>query len=112
MNAAMPRGRIEVLETGFAFIQPERGTDKIGFDQINKIAVYKADLFTVDLICCQITFNAIGGPANLTLDEEIPGFDQLMTHFQQLRGFDQDWYQKVVPHAFATNWTVGFQAAK
>jgi hypothetical protein len=44
MNAAMPRGRIEILEARFAFIRTEGGTDTIGFNQITEIAAYKADL--------------------------------------------------------------------
>ena len=104
-----PRAQIEVLSDCFTIRRTDNDADTISFDAIRELAVYKADLLTIDLICCQIRTGAIGGPVLFTVDEDMPGFDGLMRRFETLPGFDRDWHGKVVQPPFATNWTVIFQ---
>lgn len=104
------RRKAELIVTGkgFTVLAKSRG-DYIPFDQINAVAVYKWDLITVDLICCDIFIVSEGKELFWTVHEELPGFNELMAELQKLPGFRQDWFQVVVQPAFVENRTVVFE---
>ena len=66
----------------------------------------KRDELTTDLVCCEI---GSGGKV-FWFHEEMPGWDQLMTHVAQLPGFRSDWRDAVILPPFAENRTVAFEA--
>ena len=104
------RRKAELIVTGKGFtVLAKSQADYISFEQINAVAVYKRDLITIDLICCDIFIVSEGKELFWTVHEELPGFNELMVELKNLPGFRQDWFQVVVQPAFAENRTVVFE---
>ncbi|AUN33542.1 hypothetical protein [Niveispirillum cyanobacteriorum] len=81
----------------------------IDYDSITTIVGYKIDLFTVDLVCCDIVFISSDHQLTWTAHEEMPGFEKLMLYLENLPGFDRSWREKVILPAFAENRTTIFR---
>ena len=71
---------------------------------IAKVAFYKRDEITTDLICCDVT---VDGQVQ-TFNEELVGWDLLLQHLYKLPSFRTDWYAAVSLPPFATSETVAF----
>ncbi|MEM9494875.1 MAG: hypothetical protein AAGA09_02635 [Pseudomonadota bacterium] len=81
----------------------------IDLAQIHKVAFFKRDLMTVDLICCEIGFTDDEGAGLLILDEEMARFDDVAEWLKALPGFQEDWFLTVFAPAFEENYTVAFE---
>ena len=90
---------------GFAVQTKARTLLVAGFDEIARIAIYKRDEITTDLVCFEVT---LASGDVLTLHEEMPGFDDWATSLEQLAGFDADWRDKVIQPPFAANEIVAY----
>ena len=71
---------------------------------IRKVAFYKRDEITTDLICCDV----VVGDKVWTFHEEIVGWGLLLDHLQRLPSFRADWFAAVSQPPFATSETVAF----
>jgi hypothetical protein len=101
----MQRSRIELSEDEFT-IFTSGVADKVRFDEIREISAYKQDLFTTDLICCDIESDTAKGRVVRTVHEEMDGFMDLDEKLKSLPGFYQDWRAVVVLPAFQENHTI------
>ena len=83
--------------------EPKRNPLELKWSEIDRLTVFKRDLFTVDLICLCADF---AGDKEIELDEDMPGWnaliDVLPTH---LLGCKQreDWFATVAYPPFAPN---------
>nr|WP_218939587.1 hypothetical protein [Sphingorhabdus profundilacus] len=62
---------------------------------IDKVTFYKRDEITTDLICCDVVVR----DAVWTSQEEIVGWDMLVSHIEGLPGFRHEWYELVAQPA-------------
>jgi hypothetical protein len=85
---------------GFAVQTRARTQLVAGFDEIVRIAIYERDEITTDLVCFEV---ALEGGDEITLHEEMPGFDHWAKSLEQLPGFDANWRDGVIHPPFATN---------
>lgn len=72
----------------------------VALNQVTTITAYKVDLWTTDLICCDIT----DGREIVTVNEEMPEWTSVMTTFESVFGSaiqPNDWFARVMPPAFA-----------
>lgn len=79
--------------------------DQLPLDRIDRVIFYNRDELATDLICCDV---AIGGQ-DWFFHEELPGWDLLLKHLEQLPGFRTDWYVAVVDPPFARSETLAFE---
>jgi len=82
-------------------------TTKIPWVDIEKIVVYKRDVFAYDLICLFVDFKG----NEIELNEEMDGWDSLLETLPlKLPGalVREDWWEKVAFPPFATNPTLIF----
>lgn len=83
----------------------DQGTiDQLPLECIDRVAFYKRDELTTDLICCDVE---IGGQARW-FHEEQQGWDLLLRHLEQLPGFRIDWLAKVFQPPFERCETVAY----
>ncbi len=101
----MQRSRIEILEDGFTVFAAD-GAHTIRLDEITEVSAYKQDLFTTDLICCDIESDAPKGRIVRTVHEEMDGFMELDEKLKSLPGFYKDWRAVVMLPAFQENYTI------
>jgi len=106
-----PKWEIVVAEESFALTKNEEVIVKILFSEIARLEVYKVDQMVVDSICCDIMLGTNDGDRMWTVNEEIPGFKKLMKSFEQLPGFNDQWFPAIVKPAFAENRTIIFDKA-
>ena len=102
---------IIVRRDSFTIVWPRRPAETWRFDSVTRIAAYKRDLFTIDLICCDITISSGAGAETRSVDEEMPGYDNLMSAFAAFPGFNRTWQSSVVKPAFVENLTTLFERA-
>ncbi|HLZ66804.1 MAG TPA: hypothetical protein VKQ29_11280 [Aliidongia sp.] len=96
----------EIIATGNGVtIVTPKATDTVSLDEVRAIVAYKIDEITTDLICCDITTGPEERPKILTIHEEIPGFDAVMTLFEALPDFNPQWRNAVLLEPFAENRT-------
>ena len=84
-------------------------TRLLKWDRVNRIAVYKKDEFTTDLICIEF-----GLPENITitLHEEMESYDLVVPKMHmQFEGIEKDWYSKIVKPAFKRNYRVIYETS-
>jgi hypothetical protein len=79
-----------------------------GFDEIVRVAIYKRDEITTDLVCFVV---ALESGDEITIHEEMPGFDQWIKSVEHLPGFDTSWREKVIHPPFASNEIVAYSRA-
>ena len=76
----------------------------ISLPDIRRVAFYKRDELTTDLICCEVE---VGGEV-WVFHEEMTGWNLLLRHLERLPGFQTDWYARVAQPPFEANETVAF----
>ena len=81
--------------------------ETVRFDEVVAVVLYKRDLLTIDLICCDIVTEGFVR----TVNEDVPGFEVLIGRLEKLPGFDRGWRERVFFPAFAENRTIAFQRA-
>ena len=74
---------------------------------IERVAFFKRDEITTDLICCEV--EAAG--RTWFFHEEAAEWDALLRHLEALPGFRSDWYAAVVQPPFETGETVAYEQA-
>ena len=79
--------------------------DQLLLDQIERVAFYKRDELTTDLICCEV---GIAG-RSWFFHEELTGWQLLLEHLRHLPGFRGDWHAAVVQPTFERCETVAFE---
>jgi hypothetical protein len=87
------------------------GTERVAWERVCRVVAYKRDLFATDLVCLGIEDG--DGPV-LELDEEMPGWESLLTDLPVfLRGaLDRDrLLAAVVQPPFATSETTVYERA-
>ena len=81
--------------------EPKRNPLKLKWSEIDRLTVFKRDLFTVDLICL---FLELSDDRAVELDEDMEGWkpfiDAVPSH---LPGCKADWFSAVAFPAFAAN---------
>jgi hypothetical protein len=77
---------------------------ELPLDAIDVVLFYKRDLFTVDMICCEVEARG----KVWTFHEEVAGWDELIAHLARLPGFREDWFSAVSSPAFAECRTAAF----
>lgn len=98
-------GAIEYKNDGFVIKDKDLSVD-IKWDDINKIEVYKKDLFTVDLIVMEITHDE----KVLVIDEELPGWFQFILKLKEIFSeIPRDWDLTIMNPAFEKNYRVLFE---
>ena len=83
--------------------KPEGNVFSLRWTDIERITVFKRDIFTVDLICLCADF---AGDKGLELDEDMPGWNALIDVLpKQLPGCKrrEDWFSTVAYPPFAPN---------
>ena len=96
-------------ENEFSVVTNQSSTD-IKIDRINRIAVYKVDMFAYDTICWEISQETGENrqPA-IHINEEMTGYDGFCECLSRLKGFDKDWFAKVFKPPFAENYTIVYR---
>lgn len=95
-----------VLENDGFILQFTNRHEKIKWADIERLAVYKADLMTVD----EIRMNIIYNNRQITITEDTPGWDQFVTKTKAIfPSIQEDWDFKIIQPAFATNFTVLYE---
>lgn len=89
------------------FLYPfKTGSEKIRWDDIEKLEGYKRDRMTVDDVCMEVTWDG----RRVVFSEEMPGWEALQRKirekFPQIPG---DWEEKIKLPAFAKNLTVLYE---
>jgi hypothetical protein len=102
----MAREQITIAEDSFTIALPTQ-TETVRLDTVTAVVLYKRDLLTIDLICCDIFTEDLVH----TVHEELTGFDNLISRLEKLPGFDREWRERVFFPAFAENRTTVFQRA-
>jgi hypothetical protein len=72
--------------------------------EVSKVAFYKRDEITSDLICCEVSVDG----ETWTFHEEMHGWGLLIEHLESLPGFRRDWFPAVSQPPFAASETVAF----
>jgi len=106
------RGNAHIRISGstICILRPHAAPIAIEPSRIVRIALFKRDEMTTDLICCEITAKAdVGNDYSIVVHEDMDGFETMMATLAALDGFDRGWFEKVARPAFATNFTVVFQ---
>ena len=104
-----PRSRIRIEERKLRLLSDDGIGQTLNLQEIVRVTVYKLDLYSYDLICCEIAFEDEGGEGSWTLDEQMDGFKLCMTWLEGLPDFESDWFWYVAFPAFETNPKVLFQ---
>jgi hypothetical protein len=84
--------------------EPEAVPRRLSWAEIDRLTLFKADLFVVDLICLHIESSA----GTIELDEEMEGWNALMDalpHFLSGCKNVEQWFLDVAVPAFAPNLT-------
>ena len=83
--------------------------EQLPIEGIAWVAFFKRDELTTDLICCEVATKA---PTEQVFffHEEMDGWNQLLAHLGQLKGFRSDWYEAVALPTFAESRTVAYRA--
>lgn len=80
------------------------------WSEISRVAAFKQDLVAYDVLCVLLT----DPEGSMIVDEEMEGFDamiqELPLRLPGAPGLD-DWWERVIQPAFATNFTVIFSRA-
>ncbi len=71
---------------------------------VTKVAFYKRDEITTDVICCEVVL----GDEVWTFHEELVGWDSLLTHLSALPDFRADWFSEASQPAFGRSEFVAF----
>ena len=100
---------VSVDEVGIFSENVNKKARLLKWDQVNRIAVYKKDEFTTDLICIEF-----GLPENMvvTLHEELEGYHSVVQAMNiQFEGIEKDWYSKIVQPVFERNYRVIYETS-
>ncbi len=81
----------------------------LNLHKVHRVAVFKKDLHTYDLICCEFSFADDGEECRWEVDEEMDGFKLCMTWLEGLPEFETDLFWYVAFPAFQINPKVLFQ---
>lgn len=94
-------------DDGFSIDGPEPVV--IRWHEVAEIVAYKRDLLTVDLIC--VGFRLRSHENLIEVDEEMTGYDNLITEMTSQFALPADWPCEVMFPAFATNMTTVWPAS-
>ena len=75
---------------------------------VRRVAFYKRDELTTDLICCDVEVDADHGPLTWFYHEEGPDWQSWLDDLSSLVGFDNDWFAKVSQPPFERCETVAY----
>ena len=78
--------------------------ERLPLAAIERVAFFKRDEITTDLICCEVQASG----QTWFFHEEAEGWDTLVRHLEGLPGFRRDWYSSVVQPPFAASETIAF----
>lgn len=78
---------------------------QLPLEEIRKVAFFKRDEITSDLICCEV--NVAGRP--WLFHEELKGWTRLIEHLEQLPGFSRKWFANVAQPPFLASTFVAYR---
>ena len=78
--------------------------ERIPANSVTKVAFYKRDEVTTDLICCQV----VCGDEVWTFHEECVGWSLLLAHLGALPEFRADWFARISQPPFGRSEFVAF----
>lgn len=94
-------GIFEYFNDGF-YIKLEDSKEKINWQEIDQINVYKKDVFVYDLVMMEIIFNG----DTIKIHEETPGWFQFNIKLKDnLKSIQKDWGINITQPPFAQNFT-------
>ena len=100
----------ELKSTDEGFTITNNPYGEILWCDVAEIAVYKRDLFSVDLICIEFQLQETG--RFVEIHEEMSGFTELMTVVEERYGLKESWWSDVALPAFQTNMTTLWSSAR
>lgn len=99
---------IEIKDNGFCITLTTQIREVL-WEDIEEINAYKKDLFTYDLVCIDIILQE----SVITITEEIKGWENFLEAMNKAYALlDKNWYSKITPSPFETNFTVLYKKAK
>lgn len=102
--------RIELFPSGFRLICDGQAKGEVLWNQVNRIAAFKDDLLTVDLICMEFILRE--KDIVFEVNEDIEGFWDLAKRLPTIYpSINREWQSKVVLPPFARNPTTIYQRA-
>ena len=78
-------------------------------EAVHKVAFYKRDEITTDLICCDVEVEGAEGLVTWFNHEESDSWSEWIVALSALPGFNPDWLAKVDLPAFEPNITVAYE---
>ena len=79
---------------------------------VRKIAFYKRDEITTDLIFCDVEVEDENGTRTWFNHEESDSWTVWIDQLSTLPGFDTDWYRKAYQPTFALSPTIAYEHAR
>ena len=76
---------------------------------VRRILFYKRDELTTDLICCDVEVEGPNEISTWSNHEESESWNDWLTAFGKLSGFDEAWHSKVSQPPFAQSLTVAYE---
>ena len=110
------RGLLEARPDEIRFMDSTGTTWRIAWTNIRKIAAFKRDLFSTDLICWELELKE-GFRRGweeikvIEIDEEIEGFQGVFEEAVRRNMVAPNWLALVMQPAFATNWTIIYDSS-
>lgn len=99
---------ISAHENGVSIETDGKISQLLRWDQICRIAVYKMDQITLDLICIEFTLH---GELMVIIHEDMSGYDSVVQRMHlTFENIEKDWYSKVVLPAFERNYRVIYES--
>lgn len=99
--------RVQVLDDSFSVSADDHTTQRVGWQEIERIFTYKVDCFAYDTIW--LAFQRQANETDLHVPEDAAGFQDLMSamakHFPSIA---PEWYGDVMLPPFAANFTMLF----
>ena len=93
---------IKISDDGMTLFTDDKLEWNLQWKNISKIATYKKDLLTVDLICLDLYDKSQN--LTYTIDDEMTGFDQICGEIiLRFPIIDKDWWSLVAHPAFKEN---------
>ena len=103
-----PAEHTVLRDDGFDLYLGEKLKGGVKWDQIDKVAVFKEDLVTLDLICMEFTIGARN--EMFEINEDVQGFWDVVKQIKVLfPSSRQDWEASVVKPAFERNATIIYE---
>jgi hypothetical protein len=103
-----PPHRIEIRDDGFEVTDGAKKISGMRWDDISRVAAFKRDCFSVDMICISLS----DGTWEIEVNEDLEGWKALLNALaQNVSNFPpyEQWFMQIAQPPFATNFTLIYQ---